>query len=124
MRRVIESVDDHLRKEYGIHRRPHELDAALRNGKTISIYGESVDLSDTTRQACSLVAADIQAAASRLWGSADRFDRVLIFGGGAGGLSNELRQAFPHNGVILPQPELANALGFARLAVRLAHGNQ
>ncbi|MBN1888077.1 MAG: ParM/StbA family protein [Thermoflexales bacterium] len=120
MRRVIEIIDARLRAEHGITRRPHNLDAALRDGQAVTVYGQPVDVSGIAQQARAMVAADIQAAATRLWGSADAFDRVLIFGGGAAGLSNELRKAFPHNGVLLPQPELANALGFARLAVRQA----
>ncbi len=118
MRRVVEIVDAHLRAKHGIARRPHDLDAALRDGHQVTIYGQAIDMSDMARQARHGVAGDIHAAATRLWSNADMFDRVLIFGGGAAGLSNELRQAFPRNGVLLPQPELANAIGFARLAMR------
>lgn len=118
MRRVIEIVDAWLRAEHGISRRPHELDTVLRDGQAVAVYGQPVDVSTVARQACAMVAADIYTAASRLWSNADRFDKVLIFGGGAAGLASELRKVFPRNGVILPQPELANAIGFARLAVR------
>lgn len=55
------------------------------------------------------------------WGSGSQFDQILIGGGGAEveAVASQIRAAFP-NAVVVERPQIAIALGYARLARRVA----
>jgi len=116
-RRVAEIVDDHLRHRYGLDLSPHEVDGAIRAGQA-EVYGKAIDLRPVIAQAVATTAQPIKEKATALWGNGERFRRVFAFGGGAALLGKAVLEAFPHNSELLPNPSLANALGFARFALR------
>jgi PRTRC genetic system protein D len=119
VRRVIEIVDDQIRRRYGLELSPHEVDEAVRS-RQVEIYGKTIDISEVVDSATQAVAQQIRARATALWGNGERFSRIFIFGGGAAVMGRAVRQAFPKNSEILPQPCLANAIGFAKFAQRPA----
>jgi plasmid segregation protein ParM len=116
-RRVVEIVADRVQHLYGLDLDPHETDTAVRRGY-VEPYGERKDIRPLVAAAVRDVADDVKAKATALWNTGEDFARVFIFGGGAILLGKAILEAFPRNGELLPRPELANALGFARFALR------
>jgi PRTRC genetic system protein D len=119
VRDVLEIVGEDVQSRCGLELLPHELDRAVKDGR-VEAYGKYYDIGGVTKSAVTSVSQQVVAAATRLWGNGERFTRILIFGGGAGMMGQALRDAFPHNGVVLPKPGLANAVGFCRFAQRPA----
>ena len=115
---ALEAVSADLEARYGVHRPVAELSVAMRNGGTIAIYRETVDLRPLVEAQMQALADEVVSVSSRLWGQADRFHTVLVSGGGAALMGKALVRAFPRNAEVLPNPGLANALGFARFAQR------
>jgi plasmid segregation protein ParM len=119
VRRVIEIVDDHIRRQHGLELSPHEIDEVVKS-RQVEIYGEAIDIACVVDSAIRAVAQQIRAKATALWGNGERFTRIFIFGGGATVMGKAIREAFPKNSEVLPQPYLANAIGFAKFAQRSA----
>jgi plasmid segregation protein ParM len=117
VRNVIEIVGDAVLRQYGLELAPHEMDAAIRE-RRVEVFGEYRDIGALIDSATTTLAQQVVAAATRLWGNGERMTRILIFGGGAAVLGSAVRTAFPHNAVVLPNPALANAIGFCRFAQR------
>jgi PRTRC genetic system protein D len=117
MRNVIEIVGDQVQRRLGLELPPHELDAAIR-ARQVEVYGKFHSIADIVDSATASVGQQVVAVATRLWGNGERMTKILVFGGGAAVLGAEIRKAFSHNSVVLPNPAMANALGFCRFAQR------
>jgi hypothetical protein len=78
-----------------------------------------MDLCAAVRQARDAAAASVLMFIERQWGSGQQFAHVLFTGGGSEALKNHLLSHYPE-GVVLPDPVMANALGLARYAIRLS----
>lgn len=117
VRRVIEIVADRIERTHHLELSAQEVDQAIRDGH-VEVYGRVVDISQWVNSAAQAVARQIRAKATALWGNGERFSKIFIFGGGAFIMGKELKRAFPHNSEVLPQPCLANAIGFAKFAQR------
>lgn len=115
---ALEAVSAEIEQQYGVHRPVAELSAAMRNGGKIAVYRNEIDITPLVEARLSALADEVTSVASRLWGQADRFHSVLITGGGAALMGKALSRAFPVNAEILPNPGMANAVGFARYAQR------
>jgi hypothetical protein len=121
VRNILEIVGNEVQSRYGLDLSPHELDDAARRGeRRVEVFGKYHDIGDIVDSATTTLAQQVVAVATRLWGNGERFTKILIFGGGAALLGPALLSAFPHNGVVLNKPALANAVGFCRFAQRPA----
>lgn len=118
VRDALEVISAHLEQQYGVRRPLGELALALRTGRAIAVYRDRVQLDGLASSAIESLAQQIVSEASRQWGQADRFHCILVTGGGAALVGKAVARAFPHNAEVMPQPGLANALGFARFAQR------
>lgn len=117
VRNIVGMVGDAISREHGLALDAHEVDAAIRAG-SVEVYGERHDLTALVESATASLAGQVRAAATGVWGNGERLAKVLIFGGGAAVMGKALLAAFPHNGLLLPQPAMANAVGFCRFAQR------
>lgn len=118
VRDALDIISAELEARYGVRRPLAELAVALRTRQPIQIYRDRVELDGLATSALTSLAEDIRGQATRQWSQADRFHTVLITGGGAALVGKALKEAFPCNAEILPDPALANACGFARFAQR------
>jgi hypothetical protein len=97
----------------------HEADALLqhRGPRLYTAQGEQ-DLCAQVDQALGTTAAAVASFVERHWGNGRQFAHLLLTGGGAEALRETLLRHYPQ-GVILPNPVTANALGLARYAARV-----
>lgn len=96
--------------------RDHEVMEAIIAGET-RYYGERVDLSEPVREVLEPLAEQVVAEASQLWNGAAALDAILVGGGGALLVGNQIRLHFRHARIV-DDPVFANALGFWRFGQR------
>ena len=118
VRDVVGMVSDEIAHRHGMAMDAHEVDAAIRAGY-LEVYGERHDIAKLVEDATASLAGQVRAAATSVWGNGERLAKVLIFGGGAAVMGKALLGTFPHNGVLLERPAMANAVGFCRFAQRM-----
>lgn len=80
--------------------------------RRLRMFGKEVDIGEEVATAVRNVADSILNEANRCLGKGADLDKVLIMGGGAY-VFDVVAKAFPH-AVVLENPELANARGFAK----------
>ena len=117
VRNVIGMVGEDILHDLGCQFDQHEVDRAIRAGH-IEVYGQSHDISRWVESATEHLAGDVRKVATDAWGNGERLAKVLIFGGGAAVMGKALLKVFPRNGVLLPNPAMANAIGFCKIAQR------
>ncbi|MBU0490268.1 MAG: ParM/StbA family protein [Chloroflexi bacterium] len=116
---VSQIIRDEVQRQHDRTLSPHEADRAIKTRQVVA-YGDDVDIGPVVDSAIAAVADQVLDTATDLWGSGADFKQVFIFGGGGILLGKHLLTAFPRNGVLLPNPALANAIGFAHFARRPA----
>jgi len=79
--------------------------------RQIRYFGEPVDLTPVLGEALPPLADQIIATAGQLWNSGAHLDALLISGGGALLLGNQIAPAFPHARIVA-EPVFANVNGF------------
>lgn len=117
MSNVWRQVGDAVRSHYGLDYEPHVIDAIMRNGRTVTVQGADRSIDNLIQPAVDAIAQQVIAFARDRWGSARDFKRVLLTGGGAYLLSDQVRRVFPHL-TVLAEPHTANLRGFYKYAVR------
>jgi hypothetical protein len=119
MRRAAELLINAVRTGYGVGLSLHEADALLqqRAPRLYTAQGEQ-DLRPQVDQALDTTAAAVVSFVERHWGNGRQFAHLLFTGGGAEALRETLLRQYPQ-GVVLPSPVTANALGLARYAERV-----
>ena len=124
IRRAAEMVIHAVRSDYGVSLSLHGADALLRDKqpRLYTAQGEK-DLRAPVRQALDTAAAAVLTFVERQWGGGQQFAHLLFTGGGAEALRDDLLRHYPQ-GVVLPDPVMANALGLARYAVRVFEGRK
>lgn len=121
---IVRAVRDALGRQYPElqDRSDHEIMAAVRN-REIYHFGRQIDLSETVTEAVNNMAGTILSTATRLWKTADHLRAVLVSGGGAHWLGQNIvrsREFSRHSRVIVvPDPTFANAIGYWKLGVFL-----
>lgn len=98
----------------------HQADALIRDHAPTLITSQGrIDLRPLVEQALGRAASGILSFVqhSDQWGDGMQFDHLLITGGGAEALREQLRDAFPQS-YVMPDPVVANATGLARYARR------
>ncbi len=96
----------------------HAVDQAVRTG-TIKVAGKTIDLPQGWDQPLRDNGATIAVQLGELWGNGAQFDAILIGGGGSAvaAITHAILNQFAHADVI-PEGQIAVALGYARLARR------
>lgn len=99
--------------------RDHEIAQAIVT-RNIKYYGQPVDLSEIVNQTAEKLAEQVIAQATQLWNGAAGLDAVLITGGGALLLGEQIKadENF-HHARIVPDPVMSNARGFWKYARHL-----
>jgi len=101
----------------GLALRDHEIIEAVRLGQ-IRHYGQVHGIYDIVERAIEPLAAEVVATATQRWNGGARLDTILVTGGGAHLVGDQIKAAFRHAEVIQGDPVFANALGFWRYAQR------
>jgi len=117
MSNVWRQVGDAVRARYGLDYEPHEVDAIMRNGRTVTVQGTDRSIENLIQPAVDAIAQQVLAFARDRWGSARDFKRVLLTGGGAYYLADAVRAVYPHT-LVLSEPHAGNLRGFHKYAVR------
>lgn len=114
---IIRQLREYLAETIpGLELRDHELAAVLKE-RRVKVAGEWVELPGLAG-IIDPMAELILATARQLWGAGLKLDSVLIAGGGAHLVGEQLRREFKQ-AVIVADPVYANATGFWKLAQRL-----
>jgi plasmid segregation protein ParM len=95
--------------------RDHEVAAAVARG-SFNHYGREVDLSTVISDVSSSFCETIVSQASQQWGAGAELDTILLSGGGANLVGDQLKAHFHRHADVrvVPDPQLANAIGYYR----------
>jgi hypothetical protein len=115
LKQIRAHLSAHFERELSLH----AVDLAIRQD-ALKIAGRTQSLPTGWDRPLIEAGEAIAARLTEAWGSGNQFDAVLIGGGGAelAQLVAPLRQRFPH-AQIVPDPQIAVARGYARLARRM-----
>lgn len=95
---------------------PFEAEQALRERK-IKNFGKTLDVSQFSQEATALICSEIVDTATRLIASvARKLDGILLAGGGASVVLEDLQTKWPH-AQLAPSPRMAVAEGFCRFGL-------
>jgi len=118
VRAATRILQDHARRRFGVRLTHHQAAALLRERRPVlAARGREEDLGPVVRQAVERAGRDVAAFIENTWGDG-AFHTVLVVGGGAVLFWEQIRKRLPW-AVLLPDPVLANARGFARYARRI-----
>jgi plasmid segregation protein ParM len=113
VRNVADQLSRDLSRKYSITLDTTDAEEALRH-KSVGIFGESVDLSDTIEERTREVAELILSYAHSLWGPGERLNRLILAGGGAN-IFRPYFRTYP-NLHVPEEPSLSNVRGYLKLA--------
>lgn len=100
-----------------------DLAGAIRNpAKTIKLWGKERDISELVDEVKEEFSGKLKRAIEVVIGNGASIDKVVFVGGGSAAFT-DLRDSFPHNGEIVPDPEFANARGLHKYARYMARQN-
>ena len=100
----------------GLHLRDHEIIEVVQSGQ-VHYYGQVQDISAIVTEALEPLAAKVVATATQRWNGGARLDTIIVTGGGAHLVGDQIKAAFRHARII-EGPVFANALGFWRYSQR------
>jgi hypothetical protein len=108
----------------GLTWRDHDLMTAIQS-RQIEYYGDLLDISETVTEATRHLLQEVLATTSQLWNGGADLHAILITGGGAHLIGDDLKAVFDkhRNVIVLPDPVFANAKGYLRYARFLQRGN-
>jgi plasmid segregation protein ParM len=116
---VARAIKAHLTDECpDLDLRDHQVVKVIQE-RQVKYYGEPVSLGTVVDEAVAPLAEQVIAEATQLWNGAASIDAVLITGGGALLMGDQIKAHFRHARVV-SEPVWANALGFWRFAQRIA----
>jgi len=116
MSRAYQLIGRSLLDTFGLDLRMHEVDKAVQRG-AVTVFGEERDIGWLAQPALDAVGEEILAYAGTLWGDGRELTAVLVTGGGAAALGDQIVQRYHHARVLQDAP-LANVRGFARYGRR------
>ncbi|MBD3373738.1 hypothetical protein GF406_01775 [candidate division KSB1 bacterium] len=117
MSTVWRQVRDGIKERYGIEYDLHQIDHIVRNGRAVTVQGHDHDVGDLVAAAVENLADQVIALARDRWGRALDFKRLIVTGGGAYYLANQVQAVYPH-AVATHTPDLGNLRGFRKYAAR------
>jgi plasmid segregation protein ParM len=118
---VVRAVRAHLAQTCSdANLRDHQIATAIANN-SFSYYGEQVNLAPVVSEVAAEFCQSIAAEASQLWGAGAELNTILISGGGANLIGNQLAAHFHrHADVrIVEDAQTANAVGYYRYGLFL-----
>jgi len=98
--------------------RDHQIAQAIRERRILH-YGETIDLAQPVAEILHEVARPILAKAGEMWNGGGALRAVIVTGGGAYLLGDKVQAQYRHARIVA-DPQFANALGYWKLAERLA----
>jgi plasmid segregation protein ParM len=117
MARYYELIQRRVESEHGLQISLEEAREACSTFK-VRDHGDSVEVGSAVESAWNSISKRIVGKAQTLWDDEARtIDRVLITGGGAVPFERAIKARFPQ-AVKLDEPQMANAEGFLRYALR------
>lgn len=117
MSTVWRVVRDAIKSDWGIEYELHQIDAIIRNGRTVTVQGHVHDITALIAPAVDALAGQVLAGARERWGSARDFSRIVLTGGGADYIKDRVQAVYPHTQVV-NMPHLGNLRGFHKYALR------
>lgn len=117
MATVWRYVSDEIRRSWGIDYPLHKIDGFMRNGYTVMVEGHNLSILPMVEPALDALAQQVIAGARERWGKARDFARILLTGGGAEHIGDQVQAVYPHCQV-LHSPHLGNLRGFQKYAIR------
>jgi hypothetical protein len=116
MARVYEMVQRAVEERWELELALSDAERAARD-RYVTVYGERRSLDDVVDAALDAVGQQVLAEATTLWGDGRDLAAVLVTGGGGRALMAQIQACYPHARPV-PDPQLANAEGFYRYALR------
>lgn len=110
-------IRDGIKAQWGIEYDLHQVDRLLRDGGMVTVRGEPHSINLLASAAVDSLAARVLAGARERWGTARDFARILLTGGGASYVKDQVQAVYPHV-QILHAPNLGNLRGFYKYALR------
>ena len=117
MSTVWRSVRDGIKARYGLEYELHQVDHILRNGQTVTIHGQDRDISDLVAPAIDGLSQQVIGLMRDRWGKATDFKLVILTGGGAGWIADQVKAVYPHARLV-DNAHLGNLRGFYKYAAR------
>lgn len=117
MSTVWRAVRDGIKAQWGIEYEMHQVDQIIRDGRLITVQGLPRSIDPLIRPAVDALADQVLAGARERWGTARDFARVLLTGGGAEYVKDQVLAVYPH-AQLVPQAHLGNLRGFCKYARR------
>lgn len=116
--RICEQLGYYLKAEHGFDLAEQSIKEVLQS-KRIKLYGAEKDLSSIVRVACEEYSDWLIREISSRWGGfLKRADGMIVAGGGAYYVGDEMKDRYPLGFVSIPEgPEYANARGFYKYLV-------
>ena len=113
VRSIADQLSRDVSRKYAITLDTTEAEEVLRR-KSVSIFGENIDLSEMIAERTREVAELILSYAQSLWGRGEKLNRLILTGGGA----NIFRSYFSgYPNLHIPgEPSLSNVRGYLKLA--------
>jgi plasmid segregation protein ParM len=98
----------------------HEITNAVLAGK-VKHFGQDYDISDIFDEVLRPFTRSILSEVTKIWGSAARFDSILLVGGGAQIVGPAVIAEYPHAQVVT-NPQWANVEGYLKFGQRMFGG--
>jgi len=117
MATVWRATRDAIRREWGLDYPLHKVDDFMRDGYTVMVEGHNRSILPMVEPALDALAQQVIAGARERWGKARDFARILVTGGGAEYVGDQVQVVYPHCQV-LRDPNLGNVRGFYKYAIR------
>jgi plasmid segregation protein ParM len=102
---------------------PRAMFKILTDG-TILLSGESVDVSNEVKTALAKALPDLFERIRSVWGKAEDLVKVIVVGGGAYLLADEIKKGLYRHAESRKDPEYANSRGMLKLSMRSYLGRQ
>lgn len=114
---VWEYVKERIAREWGIDYPRHKIDDFMRDGYAVMVEGHTRSILPMVEPALDALAQQVIAGARERWGKARDFARIIVTGGGAEYIGDQVQAVYPHSQV-LSAPNTGNVRGFYKYAIR------
>jgi plasmid segregation protein ParM len=116
MSKAYQLIGRSLLDTFGLDMRLHEVDRVVRDG-VVTVYGEERHIDWLTTPVLDAVSEEVLAHARALWSDGRDLKAILVTGGGAIALGEQIRRHYPH-ARLLDDAAMANVRGFCKYGRR------
>ena len=119
--RPLQVIQQRLQVAFNVQLSPYRVDQAIRAGR-LTVGSIDAPLPQGWDKPLRENARNIVTKLVESWGSGRQFDAIVIGGGGAEVpiIAQAIQERFPSNAQVVPEGQMAVALGYARLGRLLA----